>query len=363
MVKTLLVSIDDVSIEAIVNANTPNIDAFATAPGNKDYSDSFVAGTNCSNFRAKVETGMHAPRPENRTGSIYTRMSPSSLPIGDHLLARLVVASGRTTSQIGKWHLCHPDNLIHRAVAGYLHFRGSQSNLGGDGGDYFGWTAVDDGELMDVDVYATDWTADEAVKELSLGVEFVACAFNATHKPLHVPPGMEQATTRAMLEYLDGALERVLAAAAANDYLVILCSDNGGTAEGGGKNNLMHETLATTLVVGSAPGLFPMSRNVVDSTDLHASVLHAVTGAPPAIGDGRSLFEPLPAAHVAFADLFAGVGEGRPGPDWQEMATDGTVKVIRKPADGEIIVTGWYDEPTGEGHEHLIEALDARGCA
>jgi len=344
-----LIILDDVGLDLLSSSHTPVIDRLVTAG---TVYDRFVAAPSCSNFRAKVETGYYSIRPENWVGGIFRNTTSASLPTDNqYLLAKRVP----NADQVGKWHLCAHSDLHHRARCGYWSSGGPQANLNGE--SYYDWEAVIDGQPQQITEYATDWTADRAVDRLMSGHEYVEIAFNAVHSPLEAPPGFTDGTEQAMLEYLDGALERVIQAALARGYAILLCSDNGGSGTSGGKGNLSQGAIGTLLVAYNAP-VYPAS--VVDTTDLYATIVELVTGAGPGTwGDGISLANPSVHREIAFADRFLAVLQP-PGPKWYEMATDGDLKVIRRPASGVLLATDWHDDPTMQDVSHLIAALDAR---
>lgn len=344
----LYITIDDVGPELLEASDTPFLDRLASLGV---VYDRFVAGPACSNTRAKVETGFYSMRPRNYVGGIYKHTTQTSLEVGPWLLAQRIP----NASQSGKWHLCAHSNLMHRAEAGYVSFGGSQANLT-EG--YYNWDAVVDGQVVAVDEYATDWVTGHAMDEIDAGRQLVAVHYNAAHVPQHAPPGSSESGFQAMLEYLDGAVQELSLHALAAGYAVILLSDNGGTFDGGGKGNLSHQALSTLLVCYGFDREL-QQRQVVDCTDVHATIVDAATGTPPVDTDGISLLDTERTRTVAFADHFTGVNHP-PGDGWEEMATDGALKVIRKPATGEVIVTDWFDVPSFADPAALIAALDGR---
>lgn len=345
----LLVVLDDVGNEMLEVGRTPYLEWLK---GQAVVYDRFVAAPNCSNARAKFESGFYSIRSRNLIGSIFKNTSTGALTVGPHLLAQRIP----NAAQVGKWHLCEDADYTHRVAAGYVSSGGSQANL--NPGDYFDWEAVVDGTALQVTEYATTWTTTRAIEEIVEGRQLVSVSYNAAHKPIHVPPGYSESSAQAMLEALDAQLSVLIPYARLHGYAVVILSDNGGTAQDGGKGNLSHKALATFLACYGFDRPL-QARAVVDMTDIHATLVDAATGGPPMDCDGVSLLDPSDSRFAAFADKFKGQNTP-PRDDWEEMATDGITKVIRKPSTGEITVTDWWDAPSSEDPQALLAALDAR---
>ncbi len=355
--KTLLIQIDDLDSEVHAVSLTPNLDTYKVTW--TDKTEQFVASPNCSNFRAKVETGLYTIRPENDIGGIFTSDDTQSMSAGPHLLGKRLQAAGYTTAQIGKWHLCSHNDWDHRTSCGYDYYNGSQANLNPNG--YFAWATSNNGTPQPVEEYATDHTTREACGVIAQGYGFVNVCYNAIHKPFHAPPGMPSGP-EYMLEYLDRAIGTLVQLAKSQGYAIIITSDNGGYSETGGKGNLSHKALATILFCWG----FPVYSRIIDTTDIHATVFHLVTGYPISRyhpkTDGVSMCDRNNQRKIAFADKWNTVMTG-PGPNRREMATDGILKVIRKHGNGQEIYTDWFDSFETSNpvrHRHLIDALDNR---
>lgn len=353
--KATLITIDDCGQHHLATAQLRTIPALRAAPTVTDYTDAFVGGQNCSSARAKLATLLYSIRPLNWVGGLFDGQATDSLRIGKHLLAKRITAAGKTACQVGKWHLCRHDDHDHRGRAGFVRYAGAQSNLTGE--SYCNWQAVIDGAPTQVFTHATDWTAAAAIAAYQLGWDYVEVSFNAIHTPYETSPGCLPSTAIEQLEYLDSVLAPVLAAARAAGYAIFLISDNGGTPQDGGKGNLSHKALATLCTVAGLNPWLAGNHQVVDTTDLPATIVELVTGAPPAGADGQSLLSG--SREVAFADRWDKILEP-PGPGHEEMATDGQLKVIRRPSTGKLTPTDWYDNPTTSDVSHLIAALDAR---
>lgn len=349
MQKVLLASLDDVPT-ALIEQEAPFLTRLASGLR-------FWGAPNCSNARAKVQTGRYSIRDVNLVGGIFDHQTLGSLPKGPWLLANSLGDVART--QWGKWHLCQHDRLADRADSGYDLFGGSQANLTGQ--SYFDWTTVVNGFEERVTQYATDWVVAKARAAVLSEDEYVQVDLNAAHVPLHYAPGDsglpgdEDAMRRSMLRYADAALERLDRIAAERGYARIYYVDNGGTGQDGGKGTLSAKALNTYL--GFDGFVLPEAPAVVDATDLYATVIELVTGAPPTNGDGVSMLSS--AREAAFADKFSAV-LAPPGENWEEAATDGLFKVIRKPSTGQTTFLTWDDQPTTENLAYLLAALDAR---
>jgi arylsulfatase A-like enzyme len=347
--KVLLVTLDDIGPELLAAANTPQLDALLSAGV---FYSRFIAGPYCSNFRAKLQLGLYSPHPDNLTGHNFKADSPESLPALPSSLGYV-----GNSAQVGKWHLCVWAENSHRGAHGYDYYAGCQSNLGSGGsGNYFSWDTIENGIPRHTNEYATDYVMTHAVAQLQSGRDFVHASFNVAHKPVHAPPGYTESSTVAMLEYADARIAAVCNAGLNHGYSVIFTTDNG--EPGSGKGNLSTEALNMPLyLLGPWPALSNTS-SPVDTTDLHATIWFAVRGSVPPGTHGV----PLQGAWcrgIAFADLFPGV-RVQPDPTWVEMATDGVLKVFRRPATGAWNATTWDDEPTTDSVAHLLAALDER---
>lgn len=196
----LLIIGDDIGVDRVAvygehpdPGHTPNIDAMA-AQGLL-FRNAWAYEV-CSSTRAALLTGKHA----RRTGIgtfILTPIADVDLPVTEVSLADVLAAVGYRTAAIGKWHLSAQLSatnwLTHPLQLGFEHHWGPISNFLPDEGPgaYFDFDKNIDGTLVRRKKYATTDQVDDTLQMIdSFGSEpwFIWLAFNAPHKPLHVPP-------------------------------------------------------------------------------------------------------------------------------------------------------------------------------
>lgn len=281
--KVLLVDIDDVGKALLENAmasgGAPNL-ASAVASG-RTY-PYFWASPLCSQFRARVLTGLDAWRKGNQVGRVVKPLDSFAGPTGTWMPDGL---PGRKV-KLGKWHLCNPPSFPWVVVlSGYDRFAGIAGNITHDGTSYYAWQEwLADGTTV-VKVpqsqHHTSRTAQLALAEIALGTELVHVSFQAVHEPLESPPDGEPAgqvyrgstpsqILADMLFHLDHWLGQLIEAAVSRDYIALVAADNGTSGEG--KNTSLEPGSNTPFFVigrGVVPGV---SRRLVQATDLWATV-------------------------------------------------------------------------------------------
>lgn len=329
--KVLVILLDDVSKERLAEASTPNIDRLRAAGRSFPR---FTSSPNCSSSRAKLVSGLYTHRKGNRVFGNFNEgevKAWGSLPAHPYDLG---FATFRA-HWIGKWHLTDGLNVGHAETCGFTH-DGSLHNLGAGGGDYSRWLRTKAGGLLDwEDTYATDFTAHKTRGRLLESQVLIVAAFNATHKPLHLPPGKladpnddDDDLRCAMLEYVDAELGDLLYLAFARDYQIVLLSDQAGTKADGEKGTLYEKTLNVDLILaGSTVAGRGESDAVVDMVDIHATVWSWIVGLPPAVTDGTTLVGMAKPRRFAFADIAFKVDGSLPD-RWGRSVRDVRCKLI-----------------------------------
>jgi arylsulfatase A-like enzyme len=210
----------------------------------------------CSPSRAAMLTGRYPTR--YGVGNAIDDTETWGLPLAEITLPEMLRESPHayTSVLIGKWHLASflGDRPVENPLdQGFDWHEGSLENLGKSFGpsdrkrNYTHWEKSTNGSLAFVEDYATTVTVDDALEAMDRTPEpwFMTVAFNAPHKPLHVPPPElhsydEQGITtgcepewicyNAMVEALDTELGRLLDTMdpdLASRTTIILTSDNG----------------------------------------------------------------------------------------------------------------------------------------
>jgi arylsulfatase A-like enzyme len=367
--KVLLADIDDIGKELLTSAmasgEAPNL-ASAMARG-RTY-PRFWASPLCSQFRARVLTGLDAWRKGNQVGRVVKPLDSFAGPTGTWMPDGL---PGRKV-KLGKWHLCNPPSFPWVVVlAGYDRFAGIAGNITHDGTSYYAWKEwLADGTTV-VQVpqsqHHTSRTAQLALAEIALGTELVHVSFQAVHEPLESPPDGEPAghvytgTTPSeiladMLFPLDHWLGRLIEAAVSRDYVVLVAADNG--TSGDGKGTPLESGSNTPFFVigrGVVPGV---SRRLVQATDLWATV-RRLRGDPLGLNkpDSRDFSDDclgVPALHAPrqfmTLDWYPHLGIPPVPAEWSRMIRDARWKYLDQKF-----------KPGGQLFEPLIGLWDLEG--
>lgn len=362
--KVLVILLDDVSKERLAEASTPNIDRLRASGRSFPR---FTSSPNCSSSRAKLVSGLYSHREGNRVfGNFKADQDRGSLPSHRYDLGFATFSA----HWIGKWGLVDGGDVGHAETCGF-HHDGSLHNLGAGGGDYSRWLRTfDGGALAWEDQYASEFVAGRTRTLLGEDRVLVVAAFNATHKPLHLPPSYahvdgdgldDEDLRRAMLRDVDDRLGEILELAFARDYQVVFLSDQAGTKADGEKGTLYEKTLNVDLILaGSTVSGRGDSDSVVDVTDLHATIWSWIVGLPPAENDGTTLVGMATPRRHAFAD-YAPRRDGSLPPEWDRSVRDVRCKLIANGWDAATLgeaTRSWefYDLKNDPGElENLIE--------
>ena len=257
----------------------------------------------CSPTRAAIMTGRHGFR-TGVSGVVSQQNDASLSPDEVTLFDRLNEASNYTSAVIGKWHLsANRRDLDHPAKLGVDYFYGPFS---GGVKDYSNWVAVEQGQRISVNEYATTAISDKAIDWIDAQSSpwFLWLAYNAPHTPFHKPPndlhGFDALSGSAKdirqnpspyyfaaLEALDTELGRVLGSLSRDErdeIYVIFMGDNGSPGQLSGKRGSKSKAKGSLYDGGTRVPLVvtgpdvPKGRvdSLVNSTDLFATILALV---------------------------------------------------------------------------------------
>ncbi len=312
----LVLLVDDIGRDRLrsfggteARAQTPAIDAL------RDRGVVFErawATTVCSSSRASLYTGRHPHR--TGIGGLVEKFDRVSMRTTEVTLpaALRVAATPYHSLLVGKWHLAGLSaGPRHPLTSGFDHFFGSMANLDSAfqfsrppepdvplGYFQFEWNV--EGVVAWQNGYATALTVETFERELAALPEpwLSVVALNGAHKPWHYPPEgwrrsdlpppqSDSHTVDAMVESVDVAVERILAAAGP-DATIVFLADNGTVedvllppytgAEGYSKGTVHEAGINVPMVVAGplvrTPGI---SDALVEITDVYDTVL-AIAG-------------------------------------------------------------------------------------
>lgn len=307
---------------------TPNIDRLASS--GVLFRTAWAAPA-CSSSRSSALSGLYP----NRIGvgaAIGSNGSGSSGARDDFTFIPDLLPPGYGRAVLGKWHLAGPGQIggltrgfDHAPRCGFDLHLGTFANLGA-GTTYFNWQMLfavatnlaAAGETPVTNLYATTNTTDNALRMIESWGErpwLLWVAFNAPHKPYHVPPAhlfhdpaLNLATDRgkgkAMIESLDTEIGRLLQQmdpAVLARTTIIFYGDNGtqkalvqppfpnSKAKGTIFNGGVHVPLIVT-----SPRTPPARRGsectaLTDITDLLPTIVELCNGSATTGVDGLSL--------------------------------------------------------------------------
>jgi arylsulfatase A-like enzyme len=382
---------------------TPNIDSLA-ARGMR-FTQGYAACPVCSPTRASIMTGKYPVRtgitdfiPGMRNAKLRSAPNADHLALEEVTVAEALRDAGYSTFFAGKWHL--------GAGVYSPNAQGFGPGLTGSGQFFYPPSAVPPPSPKD-DPKTTDRIADEAVRFIEANRDkpfFAYLPFLAVHIPIGARPdliekyqrrkaaappdawGQEResrvrlvqnhATYAAMIEQMDSAIGRVLAAldrtGLAGRTAVIFMSDNGGlsTSEGHPTSNLPLRAGKGWLYEGGirepwivvAPGVTKpgsVCDTPVISTDFYPTILDlAGVGVPPSGGSGTTKAGTTAIDGISLVSLLKG-GQLKRGPlFWhyphygnQGGAPSGAVR------DGDWKLIEWYED----SHLELFNLRDDPG--
>lgn len=224
---------------------TPTLDALADAGV---LFRRFYSSPTCSPTRAQVLTGRHGFR--TGLGSPVANWQPEpALDFGEVTLPEVFAAAASApidSSAIGKWHLgsVSVGGADHPNLQGFPWFAGTLGNLFA-GNTYTNYVKVTNGVSQTSTTYATSEQVDDAAARIAVMPQpwFLYLAFNAPHKPFHVPtPGLHTYTLsgdpdltpnehyKAAVQAIDTELGRLFASmspAVLSNTTIFVLGDNG----------------------------------------------------------------------------------------------------------------------------------------
>lgn len=319
----ILIMIDDLGwmdlrCQGNKQLDTPNIDRLASQ--GMLFTDAYSAAPVCSPTRAAIMTGQsparlglttHIPdRPQYapKDAKLLSAKTLNHLPLEHVTIAERLKEAGYVTAFFGKWHLSHAS-----AKKGFSEkelrpeYQGFDLNIGGCsfGGppSYFDPYRNPTIKSRREGEYLPDRLADEAIEFIRAHREkpfFVALWNYTVHWPMQAPqelidkykqrigPGLKDPRYGAMIEAMDTAVGRILAAfdklKLSDNTLVIFTSDNGafaGVADNrplrASKGHLYEGGIRVPLIV-RWPGEVrakTICRTPVISTDFYPTLLDA----------------------------------------------------------------------------------------
>jgi arylsulfatase A-like enzyme len=243
----LVLIADDVGVDRVgcyeehpAPGNTPNIDRLAQ---NGVLFRNAWSSPLCSPTRAGVLTGRYGFR--TGIGTIIGPTHDVALDPAEWILPELLAHSPFGPYEnvaLGKWHLGNDTyGPAHAILTGFSRHIGSERNIE----DYYQWPKNINGNVQRTTSYATTDTVDDALRAIHSLPEpwFIWVAFNAPHKPFHVPPAQLHTQTlrglpddtpvehmKAATEAMDTELGRLfdgIDAELRENTTVILFGDNG----------------------------------------------------------------------------------------------------------------------------------------
>lgn len=367
----LVLVLDDIGVEKVgaygaasLQGATPNLDAFAEKA---TLFRRAWACPQCSPTRAAALTGKLPSRTGMgnavTTGDLSTHFD---LPLSETLLPEALVDTHAPLA-FGKWHLTRPLTagvpFDHPLRSGFAVHAGAPANptnirLGDAAGSYYSWVKAVQGELMTTTTYATTDTTNDLLVAIDGAAApepwFVWGAFNAAHKPLHVPPPSlldgevpdddDLSMYLAMVRSLDAEVGRVLDAVDLSDTVVVVFGDNGthhefvgdGDKERG-KGSVFESGVRVPLMV-AGPGIAAGARTdaLAHVVDLFPTILELTDHDVPAGLDGVSLVPALRDAAAAPRDVVyterfkpnGVVPDGTNTTLWKRAIRDGRYKLV-----------------------------------
>ncbi len=227
-------------------ARMPHVEALCD---NGVVFDNAYAAPVCSPTRATIMTGQYGFR--TGVGGAILKGFTNGLSAETTSLFDVLATTDYAANLIGKWHIAGAHaGLNHPAELGVADYWGLYM---GSAPSYSNWTAVTNGEKVEVSEYATTAFTDRAIDWIGDqdGPWALWLAYTAPHSPFHLPPAdlhsahglVDDADAiaanplpyyNAMLEALDTEIGRLLASMSPevrDNTVVIFMGDNGSPNE------------------------------------------------------------------------------------------------------------------------------------
>ncbi len=284
--------------------------------------DNLWVSPSCSPTRATILTGKYGFRTGVLNPSTSNAISSDEFSIFDAINEQS--PTDYSTAVIGKWHLGPSGNntdLDGPLEFGMDYFAGS---LGGALPNYYDWSYIENGEIVNTTEYATTVYTDLAIDWINdqNNPWFCWLAYNTPHAPIHLPPlemhnqgalPTDEASIQeneltyfiAMIESLDFELGRIKNNLSEEDWentVVIVIGDNGTKSSlirqpynnNQSKGTVFQGGINTPMVV-AGPEIARVNERetaLVNGTDLYSTILQICGGSSESFEDSRS-FTPL----------------------------------------------------------------------
>ncbi len=392
----------DIGSYGVRDIRTPWLDELARE--GVRFTEFYSNGPSCSPTRTALITGRYQQRVGGLESAIgngnvgryddavrLRKTHDLGLPANEGSLARVLKRAGYSTAITGKWHLGYEEKF----APGHHGFDHAFYAIGG-GMDYF--HHVEDaaeptalylnGKPIVRDGYFTELVAAEAEQFIAANRArpfFLYVPFTAPHAPFQGPQDRKPqplakeealwnqgkgppAVYAAMIESLDGAIGRILAALEEHGLtgrtLVIFKSDNGGTRSArptplrGFKGNTFEGGIRVPCIV-RWPGVLPAnttSTQVGITMDLTASMVRAAGAKLP------------PGFHFDGIDVLAAVAAGGPtiprtlfwrgrrGDSTWKAVREGSLKYVIRTVGAKVEEEGLFDLDADVGERHDLLA-------
>ncbi|MEN0000946.1 MAG: sulfatase-like hydrolase/transferase [Pseudomonadota bacterium] len=395
----LLVIADDMGLDSSpchgVSTAVPTMPTLQKLCANGMVFDNFWTPPSCSPTRATIMTGLYPSR--TGIGSAITPQNPVALA-DTHTTIFDLLAPNYATALIGKWHLDAPRQVSdHPQRLGVGHYFGLYA---GSTRDYFSWTAVENGNRVQIANYATTELTDRAIDWVGAQQRpwFLWLAYNAPHTPFHQPPpdlhsvaglaGGEIARGPGARQYYEAALEALdtelgrlldsLSPDSLSNTIILFIGDNGtpfAVAQDpyrhrSTKASLWQGGINTPLIVSGPTVPVGRSDALAQSTDLFATIA-AFAGIRAPQNDARDLSIAIrggqSSREFAYVEHFS-QAEGRRRTQYGWAIRDDTWKLIQ-PEDGAPLLFNLRIDPfetinmlgtSPEADEALNVLTDAR---
>lgn len=190
----LLIVADDVGIDVLrmygTNADLPPTPALDRLAAEGVVFENVWSNPLCSSTRATIQTGRYTFR--TGVADVVSGRTTRTLPLDEWTLPEVLdrAGGGHAHAMLGKWHLDNRGSGGANGpnLAGYGHYSGSLNAFPIP--SYARWWHTRDGVTTTTEVYATTQLVDEALDWIASrdGPWFLQIAFQAAHRPWHVPP-------------------------------------------------------------------------------------------------------------------------------------------------------------------------------
>lgn len=298
----LLLIADDMGLDASTcydvgtqQAPMPNIEALCA--NGMVFENTYAAPT-CSPTRASIMSGDYGFR--TGVGAPVAPDGSDALSVDTATLFDAMGPAGYASNLIGKWHISGRRTGFDAPAQ-----MGVSSHFGPYNGgiqDYTNWTAIDNGQSIEIGGYSTTVLTDRAIDWIDEQDQpwFLWLAYNAPHAPFHLPPddlhGFDgltddpQAARRnplpyyqAMLEAVDTEIGRLLASLPVDERentVIMFIGDNGTPSQvtrdlygrRGAKGTLYDAGTRVPFIVSGPDVTKGPTDAFVNTVDLHATI-------------------------------------------------------------------------------------------